>query len=109
MSESFRPTRFKKANPDGSGHFEDGEQQPEPKPTKGQSALEYVLFGVFGLLIVLAGIALWSTYSAEHKRVPNKIAEGLAANRVNILVIGVGGTQHPGGGKDLADAMLLVS
>ena len=37
------------------------------------------------------------------------MADGFKADRVNILLIGVGGDTHPGEGKDLADAIMLAS
>lgn len=110
---SSSATRFRKINPDGSGRFSGpvGTVPPPqpPKPTRTQSTLEYVLFGVFALLVILGGVAVWSMYSPSQRAVPNHIAAGLAADRVNILVIGVGGDSHPGGGKDLADSIMLVS
>jgi LCP family protein required for cell wall assembly len=111
---NFRPTRYSKLNPDGSGRFTvdpDGSGRfgsEPPKPTKGQSATEYVLFAVFGLLIVLAGVALYTAYSPSHKIVPNLVAQGMKEDRVNILLFGVGGANHPKH-DDLADSILLVS
>ena len=105
-------TRYNKVNTDGSGRFsrlDPTVKREEPKPTKSQSALEYVLFAVFGVLIVLAGVALWSQYDPEHKKVPNTLEAGLKQDRVNILFIGVGGSAHKGGGKDLADSIILAS
>jgi LCP family protein required for cell wall assembly len=105
-------TRYKKVNPDGTGSYTKrpgSEKRPDPKPTKSASVVEYVLFGLFGLLIVLAGVALYSQYDPEHKKVPNTLEAGLKQDRVNILFIGVGGEAHPGGGKDLADSIILAS
>lgn len=109
MSETY--SRYNKKNADGSGRFtrNDRGPVPPPRPTKSQSALEYILFGLFALLIVLAGVALWSQYDPDHKKVPNLIEAGLKSDRVNIVVIGVGGAAHPGGGKDLADSVILAS
>lgn len=59
----------------------------EAKATKAQSALEYILFAVFGATILIAAIALIVTNTATFKHVPNRIAEGVAADRVNILVM----------------------
>jgi LCP family protein required for cell wall assembly len=104
-------TRYKKVNPDGTGSYTrpPSGKRPDLKPTKSQSAVEYILFGVVGVLIILAGIALWSQYDPEHKKVPNTLDAGLKADRVNLLFIGVGGSAHPGGGKDLADSIILAS
>lgn len=103
-------TRYKKSNPDGSGGLPD---KPEieteaPKPTKGQYAIEITLFAVFGILLALAGIALYTTNSKAYKTVPNLVAEGMKQDRVNILLFGVGGQNHPKK-DDLADSIMLVS
>ena len=101
-------TRYNRVNTDGSGEIDQQKAEP-PKATRSQSVLEYVLFGVFGLLLVLGGFALYSAYSPSHNKVPNHFAEGMSQDRVNILLIGVGGDKHPGSGKDLADSILFVS
>ena len=59
-----------------------------PKPTGIQKAIEWSLFLVFGLTIALAGIALYAVNRPEHRAVPNRMSEGLAADRVNVLLIG---------------------
>lgn len=104
-------TRYKRFNPDASGRHSGptGTVPPPAKATRTQSVVEYVLFGAFALLVILGGVALWSLYSPSHRRVPNTVAAGLAADRVNILVIGIGGDAHPGGGRDLADSIMFVS
>jgi LCP family protein required for cell wall assembly len=61
------------------------------KPTRAQSAVELTLFAVFGLSIILSAIALYSLYSPAHKRVPNRMAEGISSGRVNVLIIGTSG------------------
>jgi len=101
-------TRFRKINTDGSGQFQ-GREASAAKPTRSQSALEYTLFIIFGALIVLAAVAIYSDWSPSHGRVPNRVSAGEKEDRINILVIGVGGSAHPGGGKDLADSILLLS
>jgi len=57
------------------------------KATRGQSVLEYTLFAVFGAAILIAAIALVVTNSASFRHVPNTIADGIRADRVNILVM----------------------
>jgi LCP family protein required for cell wall assembly len=57
------------------------------QPTAAQRAAELTLFGVFGVTIVLSAIALYSMMSPAHLLVPNRIAEGIAAGRVNILIV----------------------
>jgi LCP family protein required for cell wall assembly len=102
-------TRYKKFNPDASGGRGDDTPSPEvPRPTRGQYAAEIALFSLFGILLILAGIALYTSNSPEYKKVPNLVARGLKDDRVNILIFGVGGEQHPS--KDqLADAIMLIS
>jgi len=102
-------SRYRRFNPDASGDNEQRPDREEPKPTRGQHVLEYTLFIVFGLLLVLGGIALYFAYSPAHGRVPNHFDEGVRQDRINILFIGVGGDAHPGSGKDLADSILFVS
>jgi LCP family protein required for cell wall assembly len=102
-------TRFKKANPDGTGgRAEDDAPHEVPRPTRGQYAAEIALFSLFGILLILAGIALYTTNSPEYKKVPNLVDQGLKDDRVNILVFGVGGQQHPKNDQ-LADAIMLIS
>ncbi len=93
---------------DGSGRFDRASMEPA-KATRSQSTLEITLFVVFGALIILGVIALWSSFSPGYKNVPNFLANGIKADRINLLIIGIGGSTHPGGGKDLADAILFAS
>lgn len=95
-----RPTRY-------SGPYKP-EPREVPKPTKGQSAIEYVLFAGFGLLLILAGIAVYTMFSPSHHRVPNLIDQGLKQDRINILVFGIGGADHPTQDQ-LADSIVLLS
>lgn len=100
-------TRFKRINADGSGGF----RRPvldAPKPTRSQKIIEYTLFSVVAVLIILAAIALYTSYSPKHRLVPNHVADGLKNDRLNILVIGIGGDNHPTHDK-LADSIMLVS
>jgi len=107
MSSEFHPTRYKRWNQDASGKFKRPVIEP-PKPTKGQSVIEYVLFAVFGGLLILAGIALYTIYSPKYQTVPNRFAAGVKADRINILLFGIGGADHPT--KDqLADSIVLIS
>ena len=66
-----------------------GPYKPEPrevpKPTTGQSVIEYVLFFVFGILLIVAGIAVYTMFSPSHHRVPNLVDQGLKAHRLNIV------------------------
>lgn len=96
----FRPTRY-------TGSYR-REAREAPKPTKGQSAIEYILFGVFGLLLVLAAIAVYSIYSPSHRNVPNGVDQGWREDRINIVAYGIGGADHPTQDQ-LADSILLIS
>ena len=112
MSEDreFRPTRYRAWNPDGSGRHElrSVPERQLVKPTRAQAVVEVVLFVMFGVLVTLAGIALYTTSSPKHKIVPNTVAEGFRRDRINILLFGFGGDAHPK--KDqLADSIMLVS
>src|SRR5581483_8948391 len=97
---TVRPTRY-------TGPYR-AEPREAPKPTRSESAIEYVLFGVFGLLLVLAGIAIFSMFSPSHHRVPNLVDRGLKDDRVNILLFGIGGSKHPTQDQ-LADSIVLLS
>ena len=103
----FRPTRYNKWNPDGSGRHTVA-AKIEPKATRTQSALEITLFIVFGVLIVLAGVALYTSNSAKYKEVPNSVDAGLKNDRINIVLFGIGGDNHPRHDQ-LADSIMFVS
>lgn len=112
MAPNHRFTRDSRINKDGSGRFEmtaGGTIRPVIKPTRSQSMLEYILFGVFGALVLFAAAALYTTYSPSHKIVPNTVDAGLKQDRINIVFIGIGGDAHPGGGKELADSIIFAS
>src|ERR1043165_3816469 len=107
----FLPTRYSKWNPDGSGRHTskpDLEKTP-PKATRSQSAVEIVLFAVFAVLIVLAAVALYTSYySTKYRTVPNTVDAGLKNDRVNIVLFGIGGDGHPQHDQ-LADSIMFVS
>src|SRR2546430_743959 len=102
-------TRYPRLNPDGTGGKAAPTANPDPpKPTRAQYAVEIALFTLFGISIILAGVALYTSYAPSYRTVPNHVADGLKQDRVNILVFGVGGLHHPS--KDqLADAIVLLS
>ena len=82
----------------------------KPKDKKKKRGLaEYLMFGFVALLIAIAVIAAYARFAPAMKEVPNKVAEGYEHDRINLLLIGIGGPTHPGEGKDLADAIILVS
>lgn len=70
---------------------------------------EWIMFAVIAVILIVGGIALYTQYAPSFKKVPNRVAQGFKADRVNILLIGVGGPTHPGEGKDLADAIIVLS
>src|SRR5947209_20516419 len=82
----------------------------KPAPTKVQSAVEISLFSVFGISLIVAAIGFFAINSPSHRSVPNSVAAGLAAGRVNILLIGM--TKEPppdGDGKEMrTDCMTLL-
>ena len=67
------------------------------------------MFAFIALVVVIAGIAAYAYFSPKWQKVPNRVDAGFQSDRINILLIGVGGDTHPGEGKDLADAIMLVS
>ena len=102
-------TRYKRFNPNATGGRRTQDRPREvPRPTRGQYAAEIALFSIFGILLVLAGIALYTVNSSSYRHVPNLVDEGLKQDRLNILVFGVGGQRHPKNDQ-LADTIMLVS
>lgn len=108
------PARFTRFNPENSGRHSAGtlgpgeSPPPPPSATRTQSVLEYLLFAVFGGLILLAGFALYTSSSKKNRIVPNYVDQGLREDRLNILFIGIGGENHPSH-DDLADSIILMS
>jgi LCP family protein required for cell wall assembly len=97
---NFRPTRY-------TGTFRRVSREA-PKATRTQSAIEYLLFVIFGVVFVLSAIALITMYSPKHRLVPNLLDAGLKADRLNILLFGIGGSDHPTQDQ-LADSIVLIS
>lgn len=84
-------------------------QRPQPKATTAQSALEYALFAVFGTMILLAAVALYITNTKQHRAVPNRISEGITADRVNVLLLATRTEPNTVGKKLLTESLLLFS
>jgi LCP family protein required for cell wall assembly len=87
---------------------------PMPQYSKGgtkrkKGVAEYVMYGFVALLVIIAGVAAYTHFAPSFKTVPNRVADGYQKDRINILLIGVGGDTHPGEGKDLADAIMVAS
>jgi LCP family protein required for cell wall assembly len=83
----------------------------KPAPTKAQSAVELTLFAVFGVSLIVAAIAFFALNSPSHRSVPNTLAAGLAAGRVNILVIGMTKVPPPDGDgvEMMTDSLTMLS
>jgi LCP family protein required for cell wall assembly len=97
---------YSRLDPEKSGKY----RRPKiAEPTRSHRAVEWSLFALLAILMTLGGLALYTSYSSEFRKVPNHVAEGVSEDRVNVLLIGVGGDRHPGGGHDLADALILAS
>ena len=80
------------------------------RPDKKKSRLaEWILFAVVAIILIVGALALYTQYAPSFKKVPNRVLDGFKADRVNIVLIGVGGPSHPGEGKDLADAIMVLS
>ncbi|MEA2165235.1 MAG: polyisoprenyl-teichoic acid--peptidoglycan teichoic acid transferase [Thermoanaerobaculia bacterium] len=105
--ESFPTRNTRWQNPDGGGRFVRASGDAA-RPTRAQTAVELTMFVMAGVLISLALIALYTSFSPSHRMVPNRVGEGLAHDRVNILLFGVGGPDHPKH-DNLADSIMLVS
>jgi LCP family protein required for cell wall assembly len=81
-----------------------------PRPTGVQKVLELGLFAVFGCTIALAGVALYATNRPEHRLVPNRVSTGIAADRVNVLLIGSSLVKRAGGENDIRiESLMLLS
>lgn len=81
-----------------------------PRPTRCQKILEFVLFTIFGATIALAAVALYATSRPEHLRVPNNVAAGIEANRVNVLLIGTTNRKGNSGADVVAiEALTMLS
>lgn len=108
-SSDFAVPAYSRLNPDTLTFRRP--QSEKPAPTKVQSAVELSLFAVFGLSLVIAGIAFVALNSPSHRSVPNSVAAGLAAGRVNILVIGMTKVPPPDGDgvEMMTDSMTMLS
>ncbi|HEV7427715.1 MAG TPA: LCP family protein [Thermoanaerobaculia bacterium] len=80
-------------------------------PTKVQSAVELTLFTVFGISVIVALIGFFAVNSPSHREVPNSVAAGFAAGRVNVLLIGMTKVPPPDGDgtEMMTDSLTLLS
>src|SRR3954454_11363046 len=83
----------------------------KPAPTKVQSAVEITLFAVSGISVIVALIGFFAVNSPSHREVPNSVAAGFAAGRVNVLLIGMTKVPPPDGdGTEMTtDSLTLLS
>ena len=80
------------------------------KPKRSRVGIaEVLMYGFAALFLGVAGIATYAYFAPRFQEVPNRVVAGYHADRINILLIGVGGDTHPGEGKDLADTIILAS
>ena len=84
-------------------------ERVEARATRGQSVIEYGLFGAVALFVGLALVALYTSYSPEHQNVPSTIAAGLKSGRLNLLLIETDRRSQPVGAKDWATNLTLLS
>lgn len=78
-------------------------------PQKKGRVAEILMYAFVGVLVVIAAIGAYVHFSPAWKDVPNRVSQGFEDDRINLLLIGVGGDTHPGEGKDLADSIILAS
>jgi LCP family protein required for cell wall assembly len=81
----------------------------KPKDKKKKGVAEYLMFGFVVVLVAIVAIAAYAHFAPAMKEVPNRVTDGWKQDRINILLIGIGGDTHPGEGKDLADSIILAS
>ncbi|HKO57165.1 MAG TPA: LCP family protein [Thermoanaerobaculia bacterium] len=86
MTTEILSPAYSRLDPDASARLRRGPAS-QALPTRAQKTVEYTLFGVFGLTIALAGVALYAVNSPEHRMVPNFFEEGIRAGRANVLII----------------------
>jgi LCP family protein required for cell wall assembly len=108
-SSDFAVPPYSRLNPDTLTFRKPSSERPAP--TKVQSAVEITLFAVFGVSLIVATIGFFALNSPSHRNVPNSVAAGLAAGRVNILLIGMAKVPPPeGDGTEMmTDSMTMLS
>jgi LCP family protein required for cell wall assembly len=108
-SSDFAVPAYSRLNPDTLTFRRPPSEKPAP--TKVQSAVEITLFTVFGISLAVAAIGFFALNSPSHRNVPNGVAAGLAAGRVNVLVIGMTKVPPPDGDgvEMMTDSMTMLS
>ena len=81
------------------------------KATRAQKIIEMTLFALFGLIIALAGVALYATNRPEHQLVPNHVATGMKTDRVNILLVGasLAANKQSSTGQIRTESLMILS
>lgn len=80
-----------------------------PSATRAQSTLERLLFLVFGGMLALGAFALYATSTAAHNDVQSRFAAGLAADRLNVLLITTETQQRYGRPVVAASSVSLIA
>lgn len=79
------------------------------KPSRLQAAGEWILFSLLAVLVLVGGLALWAVFASSRATIPSTVDQAFESDRVNLLLVGVGGDEHPQGYDGLADAIILAS
>jgi LCP family protein required for cell wall assembly len=108
-SSDFAVPAYSRLNPDTLTFRKPPSEKPAP--TKVQSAVELTLFTVFGISVIVAAIGFFALNSPSHRTVPNSVSAGLAAGRVNILLIGMTKVPPPEGDgvEMMTDSLTVLS
>jgi LCP family protein required for cell wall assembly len=108
-SSDFAVPAYSRLNPDTLTFRKPPSEKPAP--TRVQSAVEITLFAVFGISLIVAAIGFFAINSPSHRSVPNSVAAGLAAGRVNILLIGMTKVPPPEGDgvEMMTDSLTMLS
>lgn len=80
-----------------------------PAHKRKRGIAQWLMYSFVALLIGAAALGIYTRLAPSFHDVPNTVAEGQRQDRVNIVLIGIGGDAHPGRGKDLADAIMVLS
>lgn len=78
-------------------------------PDSRKGIAHYAMYAFAAVLVIVGALALYAKFAPSFKTVPNTVTAGMKEDRVNILLIGIGGDAHPGSGKQLADALMVLS
>jgi LCP family protein required for cell wall assembly len=86
---------------------------PAPVYTAGarskRSRAHLFMYAFAALVLAISALAIYNRVAPTLREVPNTVDAGLKEDRVNLVLIGIGGDKHPGQGKNLADAIMVLS